>query len=128
MAIVSRERPYGQTCGTTDLPSATNDCEGNVRYRSFFSGHSAFTFMAAGLICVHHEKLDLLGGGLPDHIACVTAYAGAPPWSGPESAPPADESAAPQSAPVEATTRAVNVEALSPCSAVQIQYVSIAFT
>jgi hypothetical protein len=29
---------------------------------------------------------------------------------------------------VEATTRAVKVEALSPCSAVQIQYVSIAFT
>ena len=55
-------------------------------------------------------------------------YAGAPPWSGPESAPTAAESAAPQSAPVEATTRAVNVDALSPCSAVQIQYVSIAFT
>jgi membrane-associated phospholipid phosphatase len=74
--IVSRERPYGQTCGSPDLPNATNDCEGNVRYRSFFSGHSAFTFMAAGLICVHHEKLDLLGGA-GDHVACVTAYAGA---------------------------------------------------
>jgi membrane-associated phospholipid phosphatase len=74
--IVSRERPYGQTCGTPDLPNATNDCDGNVRYRSFFSGHSAFTFMAAGLICVHHEKLELLGGA-GDHIACVTAYAGA---------------------------------------------------
>ena len=76
--IVSRERPYGQVCGTTpDLPGATNDCEGNVRYRSFFSGHSAFAFMAAGLICVHHEKLDLLGGGAADHIACVAGYAGA---------------------------------------------------
>ena len=75
--LVSRERPYGQVCGSPDLPGATNDCEGNVRFRSFFSGHSAFTFMAAGLICVHHEKLDLLGGGAPDHIACVTAYAGA---------------------------------------------------
>jgi hypothetical protein len=29
--------------------------------------------------------------------------------------------AAPQSAPVDATMRAVKVEALSPCSAVQIQ-------
>ena len=37
-------------------------------------------------------------------------YAGAPPCSGPESAPTADESAAPQSAPVEATMRAANVE------------------
>src|SRR5919204_262655 len=55
-------------------------------------------------------------------------YAGAPPWSGPESAPTAAESAAPQSAPVDATIRAVNVDAFRPCSAVQIQYVSIAFT
>ena len=47
--------------------------------------------------------------------------AGAPPCSGPESAPTAADSAAPQSAPVDATTRAVKVEALSPCSAVQIQ-------
>ena len=55
-------------------------------------------------------------------------YAGAPPCSGPDSAPTADDSAAPQSAPVDAITRAVNVEAFSPCSAVQIQYVSIALT
>ena len=48
-------------------------------------------------------------------------YAGAPPCSGPERAPTADERAAPQSAPVEATMRAANVDALSPCSAVQIQ-------
>jgi len=48
-------------------------------------------------------------------------YAGAPPCNGPESAPTADESAAPQSAPVEATMRAAKVEAFSPCSAVQIQ-------
>jgi hypothetical protein len=55
-------------------------------------------------------------------------YAGAPPCSGPESAPTAADSAAPQSAPVDETTRAVNVEAFSPCSAVQIQYVSMACT
>ena len=55
-------------------------------------------------------------------------YAGAPPCSGPDRAPTADDSAAPQSAPVDAVTRAVNVDALSPCSAVQIQYVSIAPT
>jgi hypothetical protein len=45
-------------------------------------------------------------------------YAGAPPCRGPESAPTADESAAPQSAPVEAVTRAANVDAFRPCSAV----------
>ncbi len=74
--IVSRERPYGQTCGTPELPSQTNDCEGSVHYRSFFSGHSAFTFMSAGLICVHHLKLDLMEG-IGDELSCVTAYAGA---------------------------------------------------
>lgn len=74
--IASRERPYGQICGTPERPDATIDCEGNVRYRSFFSGHSAFTFMSAGLICVHHQKLDLLGGS-GDDIACVMGYAGA---------------------------------------------------
>ena len=73
--LASRERPYGQTCGGL-TPDQTNSCEGSVRYRSFFSGHAAFTFMSAGLICVHHEKLELLRGA-GDHIACVTAYAGA---------------------------------------------------
>jgi membrane-associated phospholipid phosphatase len=74
--IASRERPYGQTCGSPEQPNQTNDCEGNVHYRSFFSGHTAFTFMAASLICVHHMKLDLLGG-IGDELSCVTAYAGA---------------------------------------------------
>jgi membrane-associated phospholipid phosphatase len=74
--VASRERPYGRICGTPEQPGQTNDCEGNVRYRSFFSGHTAFTFMAAGLICVHHVELDLLRGA-GDQIACVTAYAGA---------------------------------------------------
>jgi len=74
--IASRERPYGQVCGSPDLPGKTNDCEGNVHYRSFFSGHTAFSFMAASLICVHHMKLDLLGG-IGDELSCVTAYAGA---------------------------------------------------
>src|SRR5262245_61101239 len=55
-------------------------------------------------------------------------YAGAPPCNGPESAPTPADSAAPQSAPVDAATRAVKVDALRPCSAVQIQYVSIALT
>ncbi len=74
--LASRERPYGQTCGGSDLPSQTNDCEGSVRYRSFFSGHTAFTFMSAGLVCVHHQKLALFGRP-GDAIACIAAYTGA---------------------------------------------------
>ena len=74
-------------------------------------------FPVANASCTHRS-------GSP--IACTSSsigftYAGAPPCSGPESAPTADESEAPQSAPVDAATRAVNVEAFSPCSAVQIQ-------
>ena len=80
--LVSRERPYGQNCGSPapeaqGLPNASSDCDGNSRYRSFFSGHTAFSFMSAGLICVHHEKLGLYGGGWPDHLACVIAEVGA---------------------------------------------------
>ena len=46
---------------------------------------------------------------------------GAPPCSGPERAPTAADMAAATSAPVDATTRAVNVEAFMPCSAAEIQ-------
>ena len=47
--------------------------------------------------------------------------AGAPPCRRPESVPTADDSAAAQSAPVDAAMRAVNVEALRPCSAAETQ-------
>lgn len=73
---VSRERPYGRDCGAS-LPAGTSDCEGSVRYRSFFSGHAAVAFTSASLVCMHHAKLDLFGGGAPEVIACVTAYTGA---------------------------------------------------
>lgn len=75
--IAARERPYARDCGTADYPNQTVECEGNVRYRSFFSGHSAFSFAAAGLICTHHMKLDLFGGGTPEIAACALAYTGA---------------------------------------------------
>ena len=47
--------------------------------------------------------------------------AGAPPCSGPDMAPTAPDIAAAASAPVEAMTRAVNVEAFMPCSAADTQ-------
>ena len=46
---------------------------------------------------------------------------GAPPCSGPDSAPMPDEMQAAESAPVEATTRVVNVEAFMPCSAAEMK-------
>ena len=49
------------------------------------------------------------------------ARPGAPPWSGPASAPRAAPTTSARSAPVEATTRAVNVDALKPWSTVRIE-------
>ncbi|MBX3228916.1 MAG: phosphatase PAP2 family protein [Labilithrix sp.] len=71
--LVSRERPYGQTCGA-GLPGDALDCTGSTHYRSFFSGHSAFSFTSASLICFNHLELELLGKPW-DQISCGAAYA-----------------------------------------------------
>ena len=55
-----------------------------------------------------------------------SARLGAPPCSGPESAPIAPTIPEPRSAPVEVMTRAVNVDALKPWSMVEMRYCSIA--
>jgi membrane-associated phospholipid phosphatase len=72
--LVSRERPYGRLCGSSELPSDAHDCEGSIHYRSFFSGHSAFSFTGASLICVHHVQNDLLGAPW-DALSCAGGYA-----------------------------------------------------
>ena len=51
----------------------------------------------------------------------VSTRDGAPPCSGPDSAPIPEEMQAAASAPVEATIRAVNVEAFMPCSAAEMK-------
>lgn len=71
--VAARERPYGNLCGQ-EFPEATVDCEGDVRYRSFFSGHAAAAFASAGVLCVHHLGLGLLGGPW-DAITCGTSVA-----------------------------------------------------
>lgn len=72
--LVSRERPYGHTCGSDVLPDSSLDCDGTSRYRSFFSGHSAFSFTSAALVCIQHLKHELLGGPW-DALSCAAAYA-----------------------------------------------------
>ena len=64
--------------------------------------------------------------GVPIASISASARLGAPPWSGPERAPIPATIAAPRSAPVEVTTRAVKVDALNPWSIVRIMYCSIA--
>jgi membrane-associated phospholipid phosphatase len=72
--LVSRERPFGRDCGGDQLPGDAIDCTGSVHYRSFFSGHSAFSFTGAALICVHHFENDLMGAPW-DAISCAGGYA-----------------------------------------------------
>jgi membrane-associated phospholipid phosphatase len=71
--IVSRQRPYGQYCGTPALPSAALDCDATGEYRSFFSGHAAFSFTAAALVCINHTKSELLGSPW-DALSCGAGY------------------------------------------------------
>ncbi len=66
--------------------------------------------------------------GVPMASSVSRARLGAPPCSGPDSDPSAATTAEPTSAPVEATTRAVKVEALKPWSMVEVMYDSIART
>ncbi len=68
-----RARPYTQECAEPGSP----DCNENVANESFFSGHAAVAFTGAGLICAHHRKLPLYGGGAADRIACGAALAAA---------------------------------------------------
>lgn len=72
--LVSRERPFGQGCGEGELPENATDCAGSFHYRSFFSGHSAFSFTGAALICTHHMENELLGPPW-DAISCAGGYA-----------------------------------------------------
>jgi membrane-associated phospholipid phosphatase len=74
--LVSRERPYGSLCGTSELPNTAIDCQGTAHYRSFFSGHSAFSFTTAALLCLDHEKNELLGEPW-DALTCGGGYVAA---------------------------------------------------
>jgi membrane-associated phospholipid phosphatase len=72
--LVSRERPFGTGCGEDELPGDAIDCKNSFHYRSFFSGHSAFSFTGAALICVHHMENELLGPPW-DALSCAGGYA-----------------------------------------------------
>lgn len=72
--LVSRERPFGRNCGTEALPADAIDCANSVHYRSFFSGHSSFSFTGAALICVHHFENELMGAPW-DALSCAGGYA-----------------------------------------------------
>jgi membrane-associated phospholipid phosphatase len=73
--LTSRERPWGDRCDNPE-DDTTHDCDGQERYRSFYSGHAAVTATGAGLICAHHTQLQLYKEPLLDAATCVTAVLG----------------------------------------------------
>lgn len=69
--IIGRERPYvSSICGASP-EKESDDCAGNNRQRSFFSGHTTLAFTLAGLTCAHHINLPIYGGGAADVVPCV---------------------------------------------------------
>ena len=73
-SVVGRERPYGRTCGTSELSEETSQCEGKDRYRSFFSGHTSVPFALAAATCTHHLYLPLSGTTRNAWIACASGF------------------------------------------------------
>lgn len=71
---VRRERPFVTNECTTPESQSDPRCRDSG---SFLSGHAAFAFTGAGLVCAHHENLPLYGGGVADTLACGTALAAA---------------------------------------------------
>jgi len=57
---VPRLRPYAKDCDANS--DYIKDCDSSEREMSFFSGHAAFAFTGAGLICHARERFELAGG------------------------------------------------------------------
>lgn len=68
--LIARDRPIRRDCiEGEDSPA---QCEAGNRYASFWSGHTAFAFTGAGLVCAHHRQLDLYGSETAGTVACAT--------------------------------------------------------
>jgi membrane-associated phospholipid phosphatase len=69
--LTARERPYGQACSRE--PRYHESCEGDDRFRSFYSSHSSLAATSAGLVCAHHANVPLYGKPALDFAACASA-------------------------------------------------------
>jgi membrane-associated phospholipid phosphatase len=72
---IGRARPSHESCERD--PDYERFCGSDDRFASFVSGHTATAVASAGLVCAHHEKLPLYGGGIADTLACLGAIGGA---------------------------------------------------
>ncbi len=73
--LVARQRPLVRACEGGRDPGFPSCNEQGRDYQSFFGGHAAVAFAAAGLTCAHHQNLPLYGGGAPDVFACAALLA-----------------------------------------------------
>lgn len=77
--LLSRERPYGRTCGGGGPDDFDEDiffCDSPNRYYSFFSGHASQAFASAAVLCSFHMNMPLLGEGAENTLVpCVTGFA-----------------------------------------------------
>jgi membrane-associated phospholipid phosphatase len=72
--LVARARPFRPSCETADPHPSCAEAD---LHQSFYSGHSARSFAAAGLICAQHRAVPLYGGGWRDMTACGAAMGAA---------------------------------------------------
>jgi membrane-associated phospholipid phosphatase len=68
--LTARARPSYEECQRD--PTFDPLC-GAGSTASFWSGHTAQAFTAAGLSCAHHAYVKLYGGGAADTLACAGA-------------------------------------------------------
>jgi membrane-associated phospholipid phosphatase len=66
---VARERSEDVGCSATN----TSNCTSPTPHESFYSGHAAWGFTAAGLTCAQHGYIPLYGGGFLDALACASS-------------------------------------------------------
>lgn len=63
--LTARQRPFVRNC-------VAGKCEGDLENRGMPSGHVAFAFTGAGLICNHHKYQPFYGDSAADSAACAT--------------------------------------------------------
>ncbi|UFS70513.1 phosphatase PAP2 family protein [Geomonas sp. RF6] len=63
---IARERPFGRNC-------KDGQCESEEVNRSMPSGHAAYAFTSAGLLCTHHHYQNSYGNRETEGAVCATA-------------------------------------------------------
>lgn len=63
--LLTRERPFVRNC-------TNGDCEGDLLNRSMPSGHVAFAFTGAGLLCNHHKYQAIYDDPATGRAICAT--------------------------------------------------------